>query len=530
MESNMSTDKIYIFDTSLRDGEQSPGFSMNMEEKLIFAEQLERLGVDIIEAGFPVISDGDFEAVQLISQKVKRAQVAGLARANQKDIEAAARALEKAVSPRIHTFISSSDIHIEYQLKKTRDEVLRQAVDAVRFATSFTKNVEFSPMDATRSDRKYLAEMIQAVIEAGANTINVPDTVGYTVPHEFYDLIRYLFENVKNINDAIISVHCHNDLGLATANAISAIHAGARQVECTVNGIGERAGNTAMEEVVMTIKTRSDLMKVHTDINTQQIMPTSKLLTNITGVSVQPNKAVVGDNAFAHESGIHQDGVLKHAMTYEIMRPEDIGITKSKLVLGKHSGRHAVLTRLKDLGYELKQEELDAFFVKFKSIADSKKEIYDEDLIAILGEVLHRREHKWRYAVENVQISTGMSSTPVAVITLKDNEINSESVLDVAHGNGGVDAGVKAVKKITGTTAHIRAFNLVAITGGSDALCEVSVTVEEEYKGKMLKVFGNGMSIDISVAGIVSFVDALNKLDYMKKAGIKQNPYLQDGV
>jgi 2-isopropylmalate synthase len=259
-------------------------------------------------------------------------------------------------------------------------------------------------------------------------------------------------------------------------------------------------------------------------------MPTSKLLTNITGVSVQPNKAVVGDNAFAHESGIHQDGVLKNAMTYEIMRPEDIGITKSKLVLGKHSGRHAVLTRLKDLGYELKQEELDAFFVKFKSIADSKKEIYDEDLIAILGEVLHRGEEKRRYTVENVQISTGMSLTPVAVITIKDNESNSASVLDVAHGNGGVDAGVKAVKKITGSTAYIRAFNLVAITGGSDALCEVSVTVEEEYEGKMLKVFGNGMSIDISVAGIMSFVDALNKLDYMKKTGIKQNHYLQDGI
>ena len=529
-ENNMSTDKIFIFDTTLRDGEQSPGFSMNMEEKLIFAEQLERLGVDIIEAGFPVISDGDFEAVQLIAQKVKRAQVAGLARANQKDIEAAARALEKAVNPRIHTFISSSDIHIEYQLKKTRDEVLRQAVDAVKFAATFTKNIEFSPMDATRSDRKYLADMIQAVIEAGARTINVPDTVGYTVPHEFYDLIRYLFENVKNIKDAVISVHCHNDLGLATANAISAVHAGARQVECTVNGIGERAGNTAMEEVVMAIKTRNDLLKVHTDINTQQIMPTSKLLINITGVSVQPNKAIVGDNAFAHESGIHQDGVLKHAMTYEIMRPEDVGITRSKLVLGKHSGRHAVLTRLKDLGYDLKPEELDAFFIKFKSIADSKKEIYDEDLMAILGEVLHRREHKWRYAVENVQISTGMFSTPVAVITLKDNENSSESTLDVAHGNGGVDAGVKAVKKITGTTAHIRAFNLVAITGGSDALCEVSVTVEEEYNGSMLKVFGNGMSIDISVAGIISFVDALNKLDYMKKSGVKQNAYIQDGV
>jgi 2-isopropylmalate synthase len=526
----MNGEKIFIFDTTLRDGEQSPGFSMNMEEKLIFADQLEKLGVDIIEAGFPVISDGDFEAVSLIAQKVKKAQVAGLARANTQDIDAAARALEKAVNPRIHTFISSSDIHIEYQLKKTRDEVLRQAVDAVRYASTFTKNVEFSPMDATRSDRKYLAEMVQAVIESGARTVNIPDTVGYTIPNEFYSLIRYLFANVKNINDAVISVHCHNDLGLAVANSIAAIQAGARQVECTVNGIGERAGNTAMEELIMTVKTRSDIMKVHTDINTKQIIPTSKLLVNITGVSVQPNKAIVGDNAFAHESGIHQDGVLKHAMTYEIMRPEDVGINRSKLVLGKHSGRHAVLTRLQELGYELKEGEVDSFFTRFKCIADRKKEIHDEDLIAIIGEVLHRMDHKWRYSIGNVQISTGLFSPPMALVTLKDNENGEEDIVEVAHGNGGVDAGVKAVKAITGTTAHIKAFNLVAITGGSDALCEVSVTVEEEHQGTLLKVFGNGMSIDISVAGIFSFVDAINKLEYMKKAKAGRKPQTADGV
>jgi len=517
----MNRDKIFIFDTTLRDGEQSPGFSMNIDEKLIFADQLEKLGVDIIEAGFPVVSDGDFEAVVLISEKLKKAQVAGLARANAKDIESAARALEKAVNPRIHTFISSSDIHIEYQFKKTRDEILRQAVDAVRLAKTFTDNVEFSAMDATRSDRKYLTDMIQAVIESGAKIVNIPDTVGYTVPNEFYNLIRYLFENVKNINEVILSVHCHNDLGLAVANSLSAIQAGARQVECTINGIGERAGNTAMEELVMAIKTRSNILNVHTDINSRLIMPTSKLLVNITGVAVQPNKAIVGDNAFAHESGIHQDGVLKNAMTYEIMRPEDIGITKSKLVLGKHSGRHAVMSRLQDLGYELKQDELDSFFARFKCIADRKKDIFDEDLIAIIGEVLHKMDQKWRYSVNNVQILTGHLLSPIALVNLKDNEKNSEDFFEVAHGNGGVDAGVNAVKKITGTKAYIKSFNLVAITGGSDALCEVSVTAEEEYNGTILKVFGNGMSIDISVAGIFSFVDAINKLEYMKKAGIK---------
>ncbi len=514
-------DKIYIFDTTLRDGEQSPGFSMNIEEKLIYADQLEKLGVDIIEAGFPVISDGDFEAVQMVSQKLKKTQIAGLARANEKDIDAAARALEKAVSPRIHTFISSSDIHIEYQLKKTRDEVLRQAVDAVAYASKLVKSVEFSPMDATRSDRVYLASMVEAVIEAGASVVNIPDTVGYTVPTEFHNLIKYLFDNVKNINKAIISVHCHNDLGLAVANSIAAIEAGARQVECTVNGIGERAGNTAMEELVMAVRTRSDIFNLYTDINTKQIMQASKLLTNITGVSVQPNKAIVGDNAFAHESGIHQDGVLKNSMTYEIMKPEDIGISKSKLVLGKHSGRHAVMSRLAELGYELSQDQLDAFFSRFKCIADRKKEIFEEDLVAIIGEVLHRKDQKWRYSVENVQISTGLFSAPMTMVTLKDSYESKEGLFEVAHGNGGVDAGVNAVKKITGTKAYIKAFNLVAITGGSDALCEVSVTVEEIVDGNPVKVFGNGMSIDISVAGIFSFVDALNKLEYMKKEGLR---------
>jgi len=517
---NDKNDRIIIFDTTLRDGEQSPGFSMNIEEKLLFAEQLERLGVDVIEAGFPVISDGDFEAVQRIAEKVKNAQIAGLARANFRDIEAAWNAVKKAVRPRIHTFVSSSDIHIEYQLKKTREEVLLMAVDAVKNAKSYTDNVEFSPMDATRSDLGYLAEMVHAVIEAGATTVNIPDTVGYTVPTEFFSIINYLFENVSNIHNAIISVHCHNDLGLAVANSIAAIEAGARQIECTVNGIGERAGNTAMEEIVMAINTRKDKYALETGINTRQIMSTSKLLCHITGVSVQPNKAIVGDNAFAHESGIHQDGVLKHSMTYEIMKPEDVGITRSLLVLGKHSGRHAVENRLKDLGYNLEKDELDRFFKYFKSLADKKKKIFDDDLIVLIGEAIYREEQKRRYKVMNVQISTGMHSPPMTMVTIKDHKRNSEEFFEVAHGNGGVDAGVKAVKKITGTEAFLKSFNLVAITGGSDALCEVTVTVIEKYNGRELKVFGTGVSIDISVAGIYSFVDGLNKLEYMKTADV----------
>lgn len=515
------SNKVYIFDTTLRDGEQSPGFSMNINEKLHFANQLMKLGVDIIEAGFPIASKGDFEAVQKIANTAKGVQIAGLARANFQDIDTAWDAIKNAENPRIHTFISSSDIHIEYQLKKTREQVLEQAVEAVKRARKYTSNVEFSPMDATRSDREYLARMVEAVIKAGATTVNIPDTVGYTIPSEFYELIKYLREKVSGIENIIISVHCHNDLGLAVANSLAAIQAGARQVECTVNGIGERAGNTSMEEIVMAIKTRSNLFNVRTDIKTQQIVPTSKLLTHITGVTVQPNKAIVGANAFAHESGIHQDGVLKNAMTYEIMRPEDVGISKSTLVLGKHSGRHAVIDRLKYLGYELAGEDLDRFFKYFKALADVKKEIFDEDLEVLIGEAVYKE--KGRYKVTNVQISTGMYSPPMTLVTVKDREKDGEETFDVAHGNGGVDAGINAVKKITGTSAKIESFNLVAITGGSDALCEVTVTVKENWNGREIKVFGNGVNIDISVAGILSFVDALNKLEYRKKVnGIKE--------
>ena len=336
-------------------------------------------------------------------------------------------------------------------------------------------------MDATRSDRDYLAGMVEAVIDAGAATVNIPDTVGYSIPSEFYGLIAFLFERVKNIHRAVISVHCHNDLGLAAANALAAIQAGARQVECTVNGIGERAGNTSLEEIVMAGKTRANIFNVNTAINTKQIMATSNLLTHITGVSVQPNKAIVGANAFAHESGIHQDGVLKNAMTYEIMNPEDVGIGRSNIVLGKHSGRHAVIERLKFLGYDLAGEELERFFKYFKALADAKKQIFDEDLEVLIGETVYKE--KGRFKVTNVQISTGMFSPPMTLVTIKDRENDGAESFDVAAGNGGVDAGINAVKKITGTKARIEAFNLVAITGGSDALCEVTVTVSEEYEG-----------------------------------------------
>ncbi len=514
-------DKIIIFDTTLRDGEQSPGFSMNIDEKLHFARQLVKLGVDVIEAGFPIASKGDFDAVKRIAELVRGVQVTALGRANAEDIDAAWEAIKDAESPRIHTFISSSDIHIQHQLRMSREDVLAHAVAAVQRAKSYTDNVEFSPMDATRSDPAYVAAMIQAVIDAGATTVNIPDTVGYAIPSEFASFIRYLMKEVKNINRVILSVHCHDDLGLAVANSLAAIEAGARQVECTVNGIGERAGNTSLEEIVMAIRTRSDLFQGCTGVDTTQLMATSRLLSHITGVTVQPNKAVVGANAFSHESGIHQDGLLKNSMTYEIMKPEDVGIKKSTLVLGKHSGRHAVVDRLKSLGYEFNDEELDRFFKYFKALADVKKQIYDEDIEVLIGEAIYKEQG--RFKVTDIQISTGMHSPPMASITVKDRNSDGEVSFDVAHGNGGVDAGVNAVKQITGTTAKIESFNLVAITGGSDALCEVTVQVKEDFEGAEFRVFGHGVNIDISVAGILSFVDALNKLEYKKKLnGAKQ--------
>ncbi|MCE9625366.1 MAG: 2-isopropylmalate synthase, partial [Deltaproteobacteria bacterium] len=445
---------VKIFDTTLRDGEQSPGCSMDLDEKLRMARQLAKLGVDIIEAGFPVASKGDFAAVQGIAREIEGASIAGLSRATPKDIEVCWDAIREAQSPRIHTFIATSDLHLKYKLGKSRDQVLQDAIAAVKHAASMAPDVEFSAEDATRSDRTYLSEVVQAVIEAGAKTVNIPDTVGYTTPQEFFDLITHLKQKVPNIGQAVISVHCHNDLGLAVANSLAAIRAGARQVECTVNGIGERAGNAAMEEIVMTLKVRKELFQCDTRIHSEQIYHTSKLLTLITGVQVQPNKAVVGENAFAHESGIHQDGFLKNQLTYEIMTPESVGWTQSKLVLGKHSGRHAFRKRLEDLGHEVEEAEFERTFEAFKGLADKKKEIFDDDIEALLFQ--QRHQGKDRYVLKNYSVTSESDGSPKAEVTV---EIDGTDQTDTEKGVGPVDASFKVLKKVTRFAGELSGFN-----------------------------------------------------------------------
>jgi 2-isopropylmalate synthase len=383
----MTRPQVKIFDTTLRDGEQSPGCSMNLPEKIRMARQLDRLGVDVIEAGFPIASDGDFEAVQAIARQIRRPVIAGLARATRADIERAWAALREAARPRIHTFLATSDIHLEYKLKISRDEALRQARESVALARSFCDDVEFSPEDATRTDLDFLCAVVEAVIEAGALTVNIPDTVGYTMPGEFSEIIQTIRRRVRNIEQATISVHCHNDLGLAVANSIAAIQAGARQIECTINGIGERAGNASLEETVMALRVRSDVMPFRTGIHTEQLYPSSQLLTELTGVAVQPNKAIVGRNAFAHEAGIHQDGVIKNRLTYEIMTPTSVGVPDSKLVLGKHSGRHALGRKCEQLGYEFTRHELDRIYRRFTTLADEIKAVEDHHILAIIEEM-----------------------------------------------------------------------------------------------------------------------------------------------
>ena len=498
---------VYIFDTTLRDGEQSPGSSMNTEEKLILSRQLEKMGVDIIEAGFPIASEGDFDAVRQIARVIKKSQVAGLARANKQDIDRAWQAIKQAAQPRIHTFISSSDIHLKYQLKKSREQVLKEAVAAVKLARSYTDNVEFSPMDATRSDRDYLVEMVSAVIDAGAVTVNIPDTVGYTIPEEFGNLIAYLFANVKNMGNTIISVHCHNDLGLAVANSLAAIRNGARQVECTINGIGERAGNTAMEEIVMALATRRDLYGLHTRIKTEEIYKTSRLLTQITGVPVQPNKAIVGANAFAHESGIHQDGLIKEKITYEIMTPQSVGISDTHIVLGKHSGRAAVGQHLKKMGYILNDEQVKKVAERLKALADMKKDIYDEDLEAILYEEIYRGEDKYNLVYLNVV--SGNVAIPTATMEM---QVGKEIVRKAGFGNGPVDATFAAIRNITKTNYPLLKYVVNAITGGADAQGEV--TVQLKFNGQ--SVVGRGAHPDVIVASAKAYINALNRLEFLK--------------
>jgi 2-isopropylmalate synthase len=503
-------EQIRIFDTTLRDGEQSPGFSMNINEKVRMARQLEKLGVDVIEAGFPVASQGDFEAVRMIARAVTDIQVAGLARANERDIDRAWEAIRDARRPRIHTFISTSDIHLTHQLRKSRDEVLSMTAAAVKRAKSYTDNVEFSAMDATRSDRDYLCRVIEAAIDAGATTVNIPDTVGYAIPSEFGALICYLREKVPNIDRAVISVHCHNDLGLATANAIAAVLNGARQIECTVNGIGERAGNTSLEEVVMILYTRREHIRLITGIITTEIYNTSKLLTRITGVAVQPNKAIVGANAFAHESGIHTDGLLKDKITYEIMTPASVGVTKSTLVLGKHSGRHAMKDELQKRGYELSDDMVNKIFERFKELADKKKDLYDEDLETIVAEIVLRAPEK--YKLINVNVVSGSFAIPTSTVQM---EVDGELIKDVGMGDGPVDAAFKTIAKITRTKSTLLKYSVDAITGGTDAQGVVTVRLEEDGR----EIVGRGAHNDIIMASVLAYLNALNRLEH-----IKQNP------
>ena len=513
------SDRIIIFDTTLRDGEQCPGATLNVDEKLSIAKQLARLGVDIIEAGFAFASPGDFEAVEKIAATVGTADgpiICSLARAIKADIEAAAKALKPAVKGRIHTFISTSDIHLEYQLKKTRKEVLHIAQDMVAYAKSFMDDVEFSPMDAVRTDPDYLYEVLEAAIAAGATTVNIPDTVGYTTPNEFGALIKGITENVPNINQAIISVHGHNDLGLAVANFLEAVKNGARQLECTINGIGERAGNAALEELVMALHVRRqyfnpflgrpvDSEEPLTGIDTKQIYKTSRLVSNLTGMLVQPNKAIVGANAFAHESGIHQDGVLKNKLTYEIMDARSIGLHDNQIVLGKHSGRNAFRTRLKDLGFELADTELNNAFFRFKEFADKKKEITDWDLEAIVNDEIQQAPELFK--LELVQVSCGSNAQPTATVTIRTPR--GEELMDAAIGTGPVDAIYKAINRVVQVPNELIEFSVQSVTAGIDAIGEVTIRLRDE-QGRIYS--GHSANTDIVVASALAYINALNRL------------------
>jgi 2-isopropylmalate synthase len=496
--------KIIIFDTTLRDGEQSPGASLNINEKLEIAKQLAILGVDVIEAGFPISSPGDFEAVKNVAKNVKGPVVCGLARSIEKDIDAAYNAVKYSARPRIHVFLATSKIHMKYKLKKAEDEILRLATAAVKYARSKTGDVEFSPEDASRTERDFLHKVVEAVISAGAGTVNIPDTVGYTTPSEFASIIKGIKENVPNIDKCVVSVHCHNDLGLSVANSLAAVLNGAGQVECTINGLGERAGNASLEEIVMAIRTRSDIFKnIRTGINTKELYKTSRLVSKLTGMPVQPNKAIIGSNAFRHESGIHQDGVLKERITYEIMRPEDVGFESSNIVLGKHSGRHAFTDRLKKLGFDLSREQIDKAFDRFKIIADKKKEIFDEDLETIVDEEISKIPEKFHLL--HFYISSGDQVKPTASIKLK---YQNRVIEATSNGDGPVDACYKAIDKITGTTGKLLDYQIRSVTSGKDALGEVSVKID--VKGRL--VSGRGASTDVIEASIKAYVNAVNRL------------------
>ncbi len=496
--------RIHIFDTTLRDGEQSPGASLNVEEKLEIARQLERLGVDVIEAGFPISSPGDFQAVQQISRLIKNCTVCGLTRAVVKDIDAAGEALKDAVRPRIHTGLGVSDSHLQHKLRLSREQAMERGVAAVRHARTYVEDVEYFLEDSGRADRDYLCRVIEAVIEAGATVINIPDTTGYTTPDEYGALIRYVMEHVPTIDRAVVSVHCHNDLGMAVANALAGVRNGARQVECTINGIGERAGNTSLEEVVMAMKVRSDIYDCETGVVTPELYKTSRMVSTATGIFVQPNKAIVGANAFSHSSGIHQDGVLKERTTYEIIDPRDVGILESKIVLSARSGRHALQHRLAELGYAFTEDLIDKVYARFLEVADRKKQVYDEDLEAIAADetsAVHQT-----YELVHVQVSCGDKLIPTATVCVRDPE--GRELVDSCHGTGPVDAVYRAINRIVNVENELIEFSIQAVTEGIDALAEVTIRIRRGHD----IYSGRGTATDIIVASGKAYMHALNKL------------------
>jgi len=499
-------DKVIIFDTTLRDGEQSAGVTLNSQEKLEIAKQLEKLGVDIIEAGFPATSPGDFEAVSRIAKEVRTPVICGLARAVANDVDRACEAIKGAESPRVHVFISSSDIHLVYQYKKSREEILEMGREMVARAKKRYSDIEFSPMDASRTEPEYLYKILEAAISAGATTVNIPDTVGYAMPAEWGNLIEGIVNNVPNIDKAVISVHCHNDLGLAVANSLEAVRRGARQIECTINGIGERAGNASLEEVVMGLKTRQEYFKLTTGVDTTQIYRTSRLVSELTGFAVQPNKAIVGGNAFRHESGIHQDGVIKMPITYEIMDPKSIGLPSSTLVLGKLSGRHAFRQRLEELGYNLNDEELARAFASFKDLADKKKEITDRDLESLMAEDKRTANIVEAFHLEQVQVSCGDKNIPTASVKLTD--ASGKMLADAALGTGPVDAVYKAINRLVGVPNTLAEFTVKSVTEGIDAIGEVLIRIESGG----VSYTGRGADTDIIVASAKAYMNALNRL------------------
>jgi len=500
----MSDNRIRIFDTTLRDGEQAPGCSMTLSEKLRVAKALSELNVDIIEAGFPAASPGDFESVKAIADRNLGPTICGLARCNPADIEKVYEAVKGADKHRIHVFVATSAIHREHKLKMAKEEIIKSAVGAVKLARELVDDVEFSPEDASRTELGYLAEVVTAAIEAGATTVNIPDTVGYTVPAEFDRLFRYLRDNVPNIDDIVLSVHCHNDLGMAVANSLAAVNAGARQIECTINGIGERAGNCSLEEAVMAIRTRAEFFGLETGIDTTRLYPTSRLVSTITGMHVPRNKAIVGENAFAHEAGIHQHGMLQHASTYEIMRPEDVGISKSNLVLGKHSGRHAFRDRLIELGFELDEFETNRAFQAFKKLADKKKDIYDGDLEAIVMSAGGASSGPW--TLKSLEVQTHTDQPATAAVTLIGED--GAEVHDAAHGDGPVAAAFQALERVTGVELVLRNFELHSASIGEDAQGEVTVSVE--HRGRSFR--GRGASVDIVEAGARACLEVMNHI------------------